>query len=134
MARDPTKLTKLDARTFAALQDRPLTAQQAGKVLHRSPNTALRSMQRLVLNELATVAEGERVGFATGTPAFVWTLVPGATFPGIAPRKRYTPQLTGAAEVDEELLPPVRIRRTGDVPESVAAKIGLAGLVAQVTR
>lgn len=132
MARDPTKLTKLDARTFATLQDGALTAQQAGKVLHRSPNTALRSMQRLVLNGLATVAEGERAGFATGTPAFVWTIVPGATFPGIAPRKRYTPQRTNQPQ--EELLPTQRIRRTGDVPESVAAKLGLAGLVAQVTR
>ena len=86
-------------------------------------------MQRLVLHGIATVAEGDRVGFATGTPAFVWTLVPGAVFPGIAPRKRYTPQIVG--QVDDDA-PVLRIRRTGNVPAEVAQSFGLAGLVQQM--
>ena len=129
MARDPTKLTKIDARTFAALADGPLTTRWVAVAIERHDITALRSLHRLVLHGLATAEPGERKGFAKGSPAFQWTRVPGAVFPGVAPRKKYALQLVGQEDDDA---PPVRIRRTGNAPADVAQSVGLAGLVQQM--
>lgn len=135
MARDSTKLTSTDARVFALLTDGPVTARQVATEIHRAENTALRSLQRLVLHGLATAAASKRVGFATGNAALVWTMVPGAVFPGPAPRKKYTLQITGrpqgvARQRDDS--PPLRIKRKGAVPAEVAQAVGLAGLVQQM--
>lgn len=132
MARNKSRLSRTDAVTFAALTVAGnMTSRQASAAIQRAENTALSSLQRLVLHGLATVEPGKRNGFASGAAPWVWTIIPGAVFPGPAPRKTYTLQIVGQ---DDDEAPPVRIRRKGDVPESVASKIGLAGLVAQVTR
>ena len=131
MPRDQTRLTRTDARTFEALQDGPLTARQAGAFLGRAENTARCSLQRLVLQGLAVSTVGPHRGFGTGSVPWTWTLVPGAVFPGAAPRKTYT--LHHVGEQVETLLPTQRPRRKGDLPTNVADKLGLAGLVSQIT-
>ena len=132
MARDPTKLTKIDARTFAALADGPLTTRWVAVAIERHDITALRSLHRLVLHGLATAEPGERKGFAKGSPAFQWTRVPGAVFPGVMPRKNARVEdVVDDAPGPGEL--PLQLRRPGQLPDWIAGRMGLAGLVAQVT-
>lgn len=130
MARNKSRLSRTDAVTFAALTAAgSMTSRQASVVIERAENTALSSLQRLVLHGLATVEPGKRNGFTSGAAPWVWTIVPGAVFAGPAPRKKYTPQITNQ-EADD--LPLQQIRRAGNVPADVAQRVGLAGLVQQM--
>lgn len=134
MKRDESNLTTSDARTFALLTEGSLTSRELAIELHRSDSWAVHSLARLVKHGLATYEKGARIG--SGSLPWIWTMVPGATFPGPAPRKnsKYRPP---RLKPENEIGPgeiPVQSRRSGQLPDWVAGRVGLAGLVAQVTQ
>lgn len=125
------KLTKNDARIFAALAASP---EPLGVVaLHESLrltsiNLAAQSVRRLVILGLAEKIPGV-YRFGRGSSPCAWRPMPGAVFPGVAPRKfPIRPERVDPLEY------PTQLHRRGSLPASIAAKVGLAGLVAQVTR
>lgn len=125
------KLTKNDARIFAALAASP---EPLGVVaLHESLrltsiNLAAQSVRRLVILGLCEKIPGV-YRFGRGSSPCAWRPMPGAVFPGVAPRKfPVRPERVDPLEI------PQQSHRRGSMPASIAAKTGLAGLVQQVSK
>ena len=136
MARDLRKMLRADVRTFNLLATGPMTSRQMAAALQRSDSTAVHSLARLVLYGLATTSLSKQKLVGSGSVAWIWSIVPGAIFPEPEPRKnaKHRPRVVRRDRTEVDDAPPVRIRRDGKLPDEVASKIGLAGLVAQVTR
>lgn len=123
------KLTKNDARIFAALAASP---EPLGVVaLHESLrltsiNLAAQSVRRLVILGLCEKIPGV-YRFGRGSSPCAWRPMPGAVFPGVAPRK-----FAVRPEVIDPIETPSQLHRPGTLPGWVAERVGLAGLVAQL--
>lgn len=122
-----TKLTRTDEAIFDLLDDRMTTTEVIASIRFVSRNTVLQSLRRMDLLGLVTQTKGERHGFAQGQGESTWQRK-AVDFPGVPRRK--------SPEREEPIGPgeiPVQSRRAGTLPDWVVGRVGLAGLVAQIS-
>ena len=124
------KLNRNDCDSFYALMEagEPQTVAQVAKSQQfTSINLAAQSLRRLVIHGLAVKITPPHRGFAHGSAPSTWQLVPGAVFPGVAPR-------VVRPEIVDPIETPRQSHKRGTLPGWVAERTGLAGLVAQVSK
>ena len=123
------KLTALDETIFDLLDYTQTTSQVFSQVRFTSRNTCVQSLRRLELFGLVTQIKGHRA-FAKGISESQWKRAV-ETFPGVMPRKNAREDVVDDAPGPGEL--PLQLRRPGQLPDWIAGRMGLAGLVAQIS-